>query len=268
MRRRALEQALTLDPNLGEAHGRMAQLLWELGERHAAERHFERALELDPNNPFLLLRKASHFEWQGDLESSVAMSRKAISIDPLAVTYRYNLGTLLLYAGRVDEAAAEFDEVAALSPPQDLGFKYALLRIQQGRYREAMAMAVQLSLPADRYAIRAMAYRGLDQPRKAAAAIDKLEESDEPRAILHLAHILARSGDAEAPFEALDALERTGIENHSKLAEAQNAVSILIILRFAPFLRDAHPNERWTQRVYEIYERWRRAASDSAKQAG
>lgn len=263
-RRDALERALEIDPDLAEAHVRMSTLLNELGDESAAEKHFQRAVELDPNDPILLQRSAFRAFSRGDFEGSIALSRKAIAVDPLTAAHHYNLGVYLLYVERGDEAAAEFDRVAELDPQDDLSFYKAFLFIQQRRYEDALAIVGRLSEPPDRQAILAMALQGLGRHAEAAAVVRELDTSAEPRAILNRAHIRARSGDARALFAALDALEQTPIDGPSTLAKIDDALVHLMIIRHAPYVRDGFSNERWNDRLGAVFKRLQRSTVESS----
>jgi tetratricopeptide (TPR) repeat protein len=98
--RKEAEKALELDPNLAEAHAQMGWIKtiydWDWIGADAA---YKRGLELEPANADVVRRAASLAGTLGRLEESVALARKAISLDPLNVTAHFRHGLQAYYAG-------------------------------------------------------------------------------------------------------------------------------------------------------------------------
>ena len=149
--RAAAERALALDPNLAEAHAMLGASIALLDYDWAAsERHFLRALELNPSS-FHVWGPYSTF-WlvpQGRPDEAVAGLDRVLELDPLNRLADFSKG-LYLYIGRRYEAAAgEIRKGLDLNP----GFPIALNVLTavyafQGKFDEALSMAqreVQLS---------------------------------------------------------------------------------------------------------------------------
>ncbi|WP_405231254.1 winged helix-turn-helix domain-containing tetratricopeptide repeat protein [Lentisalinibacter salinarum] len=262
--RQALERALALDPNLAEAHARMCQLLWSVGEYAAGRRHMQRARELAPNSPLILVLDAGYRMWTGDLDGSIALSRRAIAVNPLASSYHYNLGLTLILAGRADEGLTELNQAIALNPALNPAFLIALARLHQGRYEEARSLVDEFAYPADRHAVDAIALRELGQEAAAANAMQELESLESARAILQTAHVKAWFGDTEAPFRALEELKRLTRQRPETIPEADDVLMTLVKLRFAPYLRGAHSTERWQESIESVAAQWHDAVDDAA----
>ena len=67
---------------------------------------------------------------------------KAIRLDPRDASFRNNLGTTLTELGRIDEAAASFEEALSLDPSSAMG--HHLLgeaRLKQENFAEAASLA-------------------------------------------------------------------------------------------------------------------------------
>jgi len=78
------EKAISLAPQLGEAHAAMA-LTWERGylDLARAQAEYERALSLSPNDPGVLIRSGRFFVAMGRTEEGLSKIRRAIAMDQL-----------------------------------------------------------------------------------------------------------------------------------------------------------------------------------------
>jgi TolB-like protein len=99
------EKAVTLAPELGEAHGAVAEVLsrGSLDFAHA-ETEYERALQLSPSNVDVLLQSGVYFVTRGRAEAGIGDIRKAIALDQLNPSAYTRLALALLYAHRYGEA--------------------------------------------------------------------------------------------------------------------------------------------------------------------
>lgn len=113
----AAERALALDASSAEAHTSLAFILYKFDWNWPeAERHFRRALQLDPNyalahhwfGEFLVLR--------GRPDEGLAELRQAESLDPLSLPIKNDLGRALYRTRHYDEAIAEAQHVLELDP--------------------------------------------------------------------------------------------------------------------------------------------------------
>jgi len=113
---RAAEEALRLDPSLGEAHaslGKLRMLQWRWQD---AEREFSEAVRLSPNY-------APARQWYGTLlarfqKCPAAMDQTAVGaeIDPVTPIVNEAVGVALGVCGHSDRAVAVFKRVLALHP--------------------------------------------------------------------------------------------------------------------------------------------------------
>ena len=113
--RTAATRALELDGDLAEAHSMLAFLKFVCDyDWTGAEQGFRRAIELNPNS-------ASTYDSYGMMlsaleryDEAIAMQRRAHELDPL--TYRIDIATTLLRAGRTEEALQIATQVTDLDP--------------------------------------------------------------------------------------------------------------------------------------------------------
>jgi TolB-like protein/DNA-binding winged helix-turn-helix (wHTH) protein/Flp pilus assembly protein TadD len=114
----AAEKALELDSNLAEAHASLGLIApfnnWNWA---GAERHYERAIELNPN-----YATAHHWYAEGYLmpvgraDEAIAEIRKAQELDPLSAVITTDLGKELYFVRRYDEALVELRHALELEP--------------------------------------------------------------------------------------------------------------------------------------------------------
>jgi len=140
----AIDHALDIDPNLGEAYASQGALFGELGQREQAEASFKRGIELSPNY-------ATAYQWYSGLisdtfdrlQDSLALSHKAEQLDPLSPIIKQNIANLYSRMGRYDEAEAAFKQLLAANPEFSSGMVnmgWELYGNDKGRLDEGIIM--------------------------------------------------------------------------------------------------------------------------------
>jgi TolB-like protein/DNA-binding winged helix-turn-helix (wHTH) protein/Tfp pilus assembly protein PilF len=138
--RAAAEKALAIDAELAEAHASLAAVIadyywdWDM-----ADRHFKRAIDLNPNYPVARKWYSQHLARLGRLDESVEEAKRAQTLDPLSSSANAHVGVALYRARRFDEAVAELQKALEFDPKAIdahifLGFVYA----QQGKSAETI----------------------------------------------------------------------------------------------------------------------------------
>lgn len=103
--RAAAEHALDLDPHLAEAHAALALVLtMYYGDSEAAERHFRRAIDLNPSYAMARLNYAAHLRNLGRLDEALAEAQKAQQLDPLSVFPRHEQGVISCHASMTQQS--------------------------------------------------------------------------------------------------------------------------------------------------------------------
>ena len=138
--RAAAERAITLAPDLAEAHTAMGQVkMYYEWDWDGAERAFRRANELNPN----LAASHYHYAWLlflfERLDEAIAEHERARDLDPLTPRNGAYLAPIYAAAGRHDEALAVVQKAIEMNPRSGLawamlGFVYSSL----GRHDEAI----------------------------------------------------------------------------------------------------------------------------------
>ena len=109
-RDRALH-AIALSPDEGRCHRILALTLLYRGcdEYDAAEKHFARALDLNPYDADTLAQTGFFKAMRGDGEAGLALLDQAFQLNPMHPGwYYFDRGEALLITGRYREAAASF----------------------------------------------------------------------------------------------------------------------------------------------------------------
>ena len=143
-RRRAREsatKALSLDPELAEAHAALAQvILYDDWDFSGAEREFKRAIELNPNY-------AEGHHWYshllimlGRFNDSFGESKRFLELDPVSESPVGHLAYHYLSARQYDEAIQQYKKDLQLYPDwsPDTYFQLGNVYHQKGMFHEAV----------------------------------------------------------------------------------------------------------------------------------
>ena len=113
----AIDHALAIDSNLGEAYVSQGVIFEESGQREQAEAAYKRGIELSPNY-------ATAYQWYSDmirktfdrLQDSLALYQKAEQLDPLSPIIKQVIAGLYSRMGRFDEAESVFKQLLSANP--------------------------------------------------------------------------------------------------------------------------------------------------------
>jgi TolB-like protein/Tfp pilus assembly protein PilF len=142
-------RALALDPQSGEAHAALANVLRDKLDYASADREYRRALALNPGSSEIRNQYAQLLNAIGASDAMLHQERSAISLDPLAPNPRYMLGFELVIQHRYPEAAAEFEKVLEQTPDYAYArFHLALTHLYEGHDEEALKIARAAALQA------------------------------------------------------------------------------------------------------------------------
>ena len=200
--RAAAEKAIQLDPLLAEAHDALGMMYARDGQWGQSEKSFRRAIELEPSNSqayedlsmWLLLPL-------GRIEEAVQQLRLAAKADPLSSSVQTILGTMLISAGKYDEAAAHCSGSRSASQRLMRAECLGRARLGQGRIDEAIRLLSAIENP------RYLGYAYGRAGRREDA--EKLAVSVAPNAFSQ-ALIYAGLGDKDRTLEALGRVSGLG----------------------------------------------------------
>jgi len=175
--REAAEKALKLDESLAEAHSALAVVKfsydWEFA---AAEREFQRALEINPNYSDAHKMNSYYLTAMGRFDDALKEMTRAQELDPLNLEKIAGSGEVLYHQRRYDQAIEQYRKALEMDP--NSGFvHWALGRtlLAQGKYDAAVA-ELKKSIP--------LSGESPDEPAELARAYALSGRRDEARKIL------------------------------------------------------------------------------------
>jgi TolB-like protein/DNA-binding winged helix-turn-helix (wHTH) protein/Flp pilus assembly protein TadD len=210
--RAAAEKALQLDSNLAEAHASLGLIApfnnWNWAD---AERHYQRAIELDPN-----YATAHHWYAEGYLmpvgraDEAIAEIRKAQELDPLSAVIATDLGKELYFVRRYDDALVELRRALELDPNFTSAHNWISdTLLEKKMYNDAMA-ELEKTKPfrEERVYVRQTAYlyARMGRQSEARAALAKALQLSKGKQVSSgaVALIHAALGDKDEAFQWLE----------------------------------------------------------------
>ncbi|MBT8395793.1 MAG: tetratricopeptide repeat protein, partial [Gemmatimonadetes bacterium] len=115
--REASLAALAIDPDYAPAHATLGWgAMYHEGDPALAVGHYQRAMELDPTNPFILGAAGILLQNLGHFERGLEPIEYMVARDPVYSSGHYILGLAYIDAGRFDEAVSSLRRALTLSP--------------------------------------------------------------------------------------------------------------------------------------------------------
>jgi serine/threonine-protein kinase len=136
----SLEEASRVAPESAEAHLRLALGYQKVGRGEDAERHFQRAIFLRPGYWPAHHRLARLYLNQGKYEAAATQYREVIACAPELTNGYNNLGTVLSYLERADEAREMFERSIAIEPSRTALTNLGTLYFDDNRFADAATM--------------------------------------------------------------------------------------------------------------------------------
>jgi TolB-like protein/Flp pilus assembly protein TadD len=179
--RAAAEHALQLDPLLGEAHAVLANVAFSYDWNfEVAEKEFQRASALSPNNPTPHLWYAHYCIVRNRLPQALEENSRLLELEPISPLFNANRAEIYYHARNYDAAIATASRAIEQYPNYWLAYIWLGSALREKKmYKEA-----------------------LEQFSKGRAA-----SHDHPVMIALYGHALALSGDAAGAHKALDDLQ-------------------------------------------------------------
>ena len=212
-------QALAIDDGLADAYLSQAMITFFYDwDWRGAERAFIRSIELNPNNSEALSYYALFLVFEGRVEEAMAVSRKALALDPLAPLVNMNVGWTYFAAGRPVEASQQAAKMIESDP--DFYGAYWLqgaIHLSAGEYQAAVGQlrsAVSLGGHQVVVADLASACSLAGATAEATAILDRLVDLRRQHYVpaICLARVYSRLGNTTTAIEWLEAAcaERNG----------------------------------------------------------
>ena len=138
----AVEKALSLNPDLAEAHLARGRLLWTPANHFPhdeAIREYRRALSLDPSLDEARNQLALVYGHVGLLDEALRELEGAIAVNPTNSLARFRVGETYLFQGKNDQALTTLRNLPAEVNPSLIGHQIVLALFNLGRKEEAAA---------------------------------------------------------------------------------------------------------------------------------
>jgi eukaryotic-like serine/threonine-protein kinase len=227
------EKALALDDSLPEAHQAMGFVSGAL-EMQVRESlvHIRRAHELAPNNSAILTSMAVWELVEGNFDRSVSLAKLAIVLDPLSPSAYRELGRVLTFVGRLEEAQVALTRAVEMSPDMTtihLGLSW--VAFLQGKFEEALRIIEKEKLAGYRFCGQAMASHALGRKADSDKQLADLMGEGEQWGF-QIAGVYAYRGEADKAFEWL--------ERSFELRD-----SGIPLTKVHPILAPLHSDPRW-----------------------
>ena len=206
--REAIDRALALDPNLGEAHAALGWIkMFRDWDWSGADAAYRRALTLEPGNPRILRGAGYLARLLGRLQEAIAFYRRATEIDPLDSNAYGSYGIALHYAGQQEAALAALGKALDLAP--EMAIAHALVgqvHLARSDAQKALTEADKEKDPVFRLRGLALAYHVLGRAKQSDASLSDLIRQFQGDSPYQIAEVFAFRNQRD---EAMDWLRRS-----------------------------------------------------------
>lgn len=242
--RRAVEKALSIDPDLAAAHSALGHIKMQYEyDWEGAAREYARAIQLDSLLAVTYQRRGRLYALQGDIDRGVAEAERAQQLEPLWLGPRAAAAGFLYNAKRYDESIRIVEQALALDDRAD-GARSVLIRDLIGKrdYERALREIDKRPIQSPgSNAFRAQALALSGRRKEALAELDRVLKLSRQRyvAAYDIALIYAALADTENAFLWL----KRAIEDRSTLIN---------FLAQEPMLEALHADPRFAPLVQRI----------------
>jgi len=201
----AAEKAVALDPDSADAHIRVGQALARQDDYEGWITEFERAFELEPNNPLVLGALARQAAVHGNFEKAMDLHDRAEQVDPLGAIWPTNRARTLMDMGDLEGAEQALGRAFELNgdvPTYNAGM--ADIYIHRGDFERAVDALREV--PAERQWMmrHAIANYGAGNHEASEHMLEKMREIGGPLMPSGMAAVFAVRGDVDTAFEWLE----------------------------------------------------------------
>ena len=232
--REAATKALAIDPDYAPAHAHLGWIAMAYDDDlTAAARHLERALALDPADPYVLANAAELASNLGNPSTAIELGEYVAARDPVNPTGHGDLAFQYYVAGRLEDAIASARSALTVSP-ESVGAHYRIGVSLLLKGDGPAALKEMQAEPGEGWRLTGLAlvYHALGKKAESNAALAELIRKHEKSWSSSVAWVLAFRGEADAAFVWMDkavAYHDTGVVHFS----------------IEPLLSNLHSDPRW-----------------------
>ena len=204
--REAVERALSLNPNLADAHAQMGRIRQQVDYDWAgANASFQRAVALEPGNPDNLEFAAWSAATLGRFDVAVQLDRQAIDLDPLNADGWAHLSVTEFMMGRLDQSAADSKKALELNPDAGRATEMLILSyLLQGRPQDALREIERGPDTSNRAELYALTYYALGRKKESDAALSEFIDKYHASSAYQVAQVYAFRNQTDKAFEWLE----------------------------------------------------------------
>jgi tetratricopeptide (TPR) repeat protein len=205
-----LQKALEVDPRFSRAELAMGLCSEAKGNEKEAIEHYERALQLDPDNTAVRARLVRMHLRQNNLDEAEKQNERLNLMQFNEMDIRVNRGMILYHEGRFAEAVTEFNLVVASDPKNGqalyfLGLCQTRLNNLDDALKTYARMPQDNELYPDALSARGVLLRRLGKLTEAEALLKNALQirPDDPYLLRTMALVVADKGDTEGAIRIL-----------------------------------------------------------------
>ena len=195
-------KAIELDPNHAESHLSLATIkFFHNWDFDGAEISLNKALSLSLNSSLINQVHGWFLIAKGDFIKAIEKMEQAVILDPLSLPLMSNLADAYSFAGRFEEALAQYDKIIEMDPSYRRGFEgRGMIYLATGENEKAVKDFEQyhklIGNPLKGLSSLGHAYAAAGHTDKAFECLEKLKqrEKSEPGTILHMDYAFLYSG--------------------------------------------------------------------------
>jgi len=204
--RDAASRAVSSDPTLALGHSILGEVAMIYDrDLDAAAQHLQRALQLEPANPYVLANASMLATMLGRMDNSIELLEHLVVLDPINAYGYFYLGWGNLHARRSNEALAALKMALKLNPDWfGAPFASCLALLQLGQPEAALEALEPGSSESMHLIGEAMAYYALGRQADSDNSLAELIGQHKQGAAYNIAYVMAFRGEADRAFEWLE----------------------------------------------------------------
>ncbi len=131
-----IDQAILLDPQSSEAFTALGKWYVHSGDIEEAERAYEQAMALGPNNVVTLVNYGDLMQWnKSDPASAIELYKRAIELDPQNISLRVKMAEAMRSVGQIDEGIRFMEDMIEGHPESAAGYRVLAQLYSDGKFR-------------------------------------------------------------------------------------------------------------------------------------
>jgi tetratricopeptide (TPR) repeat protein len=233
----AIQMAINIDPLYAFAY--YVRGIWWTFSKYEFNRgveDFKYALELEPDNAFMIAAKGKGAFVTGQFDLAITQFQAALALEPVVPEFHWFLGKAYLSSGRLDEAEASFRKLLGLSPDAYGHYDLWEVLFLKGELEAALEQAGSLDHPVEALATT---HYALGNSVKADEYLAKLIDDISESYPYGIARVYGHRGDKDKTFEWLNYMVEKG-------------TSFPVFILGETALRSVHSDARWQPLLEEL----------------